>query len=726
MSLPYGHSTLCPSRLGTEADPFDFVNARRTILNRLYVVLGGVLLLPVAVVVQMLVLHLVDGPELRAEGNKQASTFEELPAQRGAILDQAGRVLVQNTARFEVAADPTVAGFEEKQEDLVQVLGRTTGRGAEHFRRAIASRASRQYVLLVHSLSESAKEELDALDIPGLLVKATYARRYTYGDAMAHVLGHVDRDMDGRAGVEAVHDEALRGEPGRRAVLRDMRKNIRAIVGGHVVEPQHGETVVLTLDLVRQSILEEELARGVAEAGATWGTAVAMDPETGAILALANVPTYDPNRTSAYSASARRNHAVVDRIEPGSTFKLVTAVAAMETGAVGLDDVFDTGEGWHVFHGETMKDTRAHGTITLGEAIKVSSNIAMGMTAERIGASGFYATARAMGFGQPTLVDLPGEVPGTLRKPEDWGVHTLPWMSTGYSMEATPVQMTAAYAALANGGLLVRPHVVAERRDARGEVTWRAPVDSVRRAFSERTAERLLPEFERVVMEEGGTARSASVPGLRVAGKTGTAQSAAGGSYARRTYRASFAGMFPADDPEVVLYILLHNPSHGFYGGTVAAPVFGRVARRWVGTFPSIAQRMAPAEPLPAHEAAVLPRVDGMPAPLAASRLRASGLTPRLPRRADWTPVAYRDAEPGASVRTDRTVRLGEAPASAPDTLGTEAVMPDLRGLSTRHAIAWRRSHGVRPRLDGGGVVRTQSVAPGAALPSSVTLSASR
>ncbi|MEM1057165.1 MAG: penicillin-binding transpeptidase domain-containing protein [Bacteroidota bacterium] len=701
------------------------MNARRTILNRLYVVLGVALLLPVAVVAQMLRLHLVDGQELRAQGAEQASSFVELPAQRGAILDRAGRVLAQNTARYEVAADPTVAGFAEKQEELVQILGRTTNQSAAHYRQAIADRYSRQYVRLVRSLSEDAKEELDRAEIPGLLIQGRFARRYTYGDAGAHILGHVDGDMDGRAGVEATHDEALQGRSGRQAVQRDMRGRVKAIVGGSVVEPEHGETVVLTVDLVRQAILEEELARGVREAGATWGTAVAMDPQTGAILALANVPTYDPNRPGDFGSAERRNHAVTDKIEPGSTFKLVTSVAALESRTAGLDDTFETGEGWHVFHGRTMKDAHAYGTVSLRDAIKKSSNIAMALVAEDMGSGALYGTARSMGFGQPTLVDLPGEVPGTLRKPDDWDRLTLPWMSTGYAMEATPVQITAAYAALANGGLLVRPHVVAERRDARGEVTWRAPVDSVRRAFSERTARMLLPAFERVVMEDGGTGTEARVPGLRVAGKTGTAQSAAGGSYERRTYRASFAGMFPADDPEIVLYILLHNPANGFYGGTVAAPIFGRVASRWVGTFPTVAQRVAPSDPLPGFETTALPRVAGMPAPLAANRLRAHGLTSRLPRRADWKPVAYHDQERGAMVRVDRSVRLDDASGPADDS--TEAgTMPDLRGLSTRTAVAWLRSAGVTPRLSGAGVVRRQSVAPGAALPSSVTLTASR
>ncbi len=703
------------------------MNARRTILNRLYVVLGVVLLLPLAVVAQIVRLHLVDGGELRAEGTKQAESFVELPAQRGAILDRAGRVLVQNTATFEVNADPTVAGFAEREAELTDLLGQLTDKSSDHYRRKIRDRSSRQYVRLVSRLGEAEKDELDRAGIPGLLITGSFARRYTYGRTGAHVLGHVDRDLRGIAGVEAQNDTPLAGRDGRQAVQRDMRNRVKAIVGGGVVEPENGETVVLTLDLVRQSILEEELARGVASAGARWGTAIAMNPKTGAILALANVPTFDPNNAASFSQAARRNHAVADKIEPGSTFKLVTAIAALESGAMDLDDTIETGEGWAYIKGRTIKDTRAHGTLSFSDAIKVSSNIAMARAAEKTGAAAFYRTARGLGFGQLTLADLPGEVPGTLRRPEDWGSQTLTSMAYGYSVETTPMQMLTAYAALANGGLLVRPHVVAERRDVRGDVTWSAPVDSVRRAFSERTARLLRPAFERVVEEKGGTGGKAAVEGLRIAGKTGTARSAAGGSYTAGVYRSSFVGMFPAEDPEVVMIVLLDRPTNGYGGGTVAAPIFGAVAARWIGTFPSVAQRVAPAPDLPARLTAQLPRIDGMPAPLAQARLRAEGFGARLPRGADWAmPVAYRDAKTGDETSVDaRPIRLADA-ATSGSRKEASGAMPDVRGMSTRRALAWLRASGVRVRLTGSGVVRRQSIAPGEPLPASVSLTANR
>lgn len=682
------------------------MSARASILNRLYVVLLLTLLLPAGVLAQMVRIHLGEGAELREQGESQSSSRVELAAQRGAIYDRAGRALVVNTARYQVALDPTVRGFEAKADELYRVLSEVTHRSAAYYRQRVANRASRQYVVLERNLDEEDKEMLEAEGIPGLLIEGEFARRYVYGQTGAHVLGYVNSDLEGLAGLEKHYDEMLSGTPGEQAVQRDRRGNVKAIVGGSRTEPRNGENLVLTVDLVRQAILEEELARGVAASGAAWGAAIAMDPRTGAVLAMANVPTFDPNHPGDFSDAERRNHAVTDQIEPGSTFKLVTAIAALESGAVSLEDSIDTGDGWVMIHGAEFTDSHAYRRITVGEAITKSSNVAMAMTAERMGKAPLYRAARALGFGQPTTIDLPGEAAGLLHDPERWGATTLPSISIGYGVSVTPLQILTAYAALANGGLLVRPYLVAERRDARGRTLWRASRDSIRRAFDAEIAEQLLPYFENVVSRDG-TAERAAVEGLRVAGKTGTARTAEGGRYVRR-YRSSFVGMFPVDDPEVVLIVVMDAPRNGYYGGTVSAPVFGQVARRWIGTFPTIAQRVAPVAPFPKRARAVVPRVDGLPSRLAASRLRAEGFAVRADE--SWRPVRGVDDMPTDSARLDRTLTLDTAPSAAPPR------MPDLRGLSARQAVAWLRSLGVTPRLSGRGVVRQQHPAAGAAL----------
>ncbi len=690
-----------------------------------------VLILPVGVFAQMVRIQLSDGGELRERGERQASSFVDLPATRGSIYDQAGRALVVNTARFEVALDPTVAGFEERAEEFYTLLGHLTDRPVSYYHNRVANRASRQYVLLVRSLDEPSKEELVAADIPGLLLTGSFARRYNYARTAGHILGHVDTDLRGQAGIELLYDEYLQGEPGRQAVQRDRRGIVKALVGGPVEEPRNGENLVLTIDLVRQAILEEELANGIGEAEAEWGTAIAMDPRTGAILAMANVPDYDPNQPGQFTTAARRNHAVTDHIEPGSTFKLVTAVAAVETGLIAPEDSIDTGQGWAVFSGRTMHDSHGYGRIPFGETIVKSSNVGMARTASRMERGTFYQYARAFGFGQPTLVDLPGEVAGSLKRPERWSALTLPWMSTGYEVEATPLQILTAYSALANGGLLVRPYVVAERRNVHGRVTWTAHQDSIRRAFEPETAEQLLPWFERVVSRDG-TGNRAAVAGLRIAGKTGTAQTASGGGYQRR-YRASFVGFFPADNPEVALIIVVNNPRNGSYGGSVAAPIFGEIARRWIGTFPSIAEQVSPSGVLPELTESQVPNVGGMPGVLAAGRLRANGFPVRLARDETWQIVSAQRPSGGDTSRIRNAVRLTTSRearreanrntvVTASDSDTHPSTMPDLKGLSGRRAVVWLASLGVEARIQGSGVVTEQVPESGASLPPQAVL----
>lgn len=686
------------------------MNPRTSILTRLYVVLTLLCLLPVAVAVQLVLIYVGEGPELRAQGERQASSFVTIPAVRGAILDRAGRTLAVNTARYEVALDPTAPGFSDRAGEFYSAFGRMTGQSASSVERRVRNRASRQYVLLHRSLGEAQKERLEELDVPGLILKPRFARRYTYDRIGSHVLGHVDTDLRGTAGVELHYDEYLRGHEGRQAVQRDRRGFIKTLVGGSIVEPEHGQQLVLTLDLVLQSILQEELVRGVEAADAVWGTAIAMDPETGAILAMANAPDYDPNRASAFSEAARRNHAITDQIEPGSTFKLVTAVAAIESGVVAPEDSIETGDGWAVFGGRTMRDSHAYGTITFAEAIAKSSNVALAKTAQRLDSGEFYQVARNLGFGQPTLVDLPGEVGGTLRRPDTWSGSTQTSMGIGYGVDVTPLQMLTAYSALANGGLLVQPYLVAERRSVAGRTLWRAERDSIRRAFEPETAELLRPVFEQVVSKEG-TAPRAMVDGLRIAGKTGTARLATQGGYTA-IYRATFVGMFPADDPEVALLVLMHHPKNGNYGGTVSAPVFARVAERWTGVMPALAGRHAAADSLPVRTVADVPDVTGRPQTVAARDLRALGF-PVATDGDGWRRVTVQHPSAGTPLDLRRTVRLA---ADSRDTTTYLGQMPDLRGLSARQATAWLAALGVSATIRGTGVVTDQSPAPGSPL----------
>lgn len=684
----------------------------------MYVVLALLALLPVFIVGQILRVHIGDGAELKEQGERQASSFVTIPAMRGVIFDRAGRTLAVNAPRYDLALDPTTRGFTPAVAgSFFERLSKLTGESRARIERRVNGRRSPQYVLLARNLSERQKEEIDGWDVPGLILTERYARRYTYDEAAAHVLGFVDTDGRGIAGVELQYDEFLRGEDGRRAVKRDRLGMLKASVGGQVVDPHHGESIVLTIDLVRQAILEEELARGVADAGARWGTAVAIDPHTGAILAMASAPTYNPNRASSYRDDVRRLHAITDRMEPGSTFKLVSAVAALEQGVISLSDTIDTGNGSAVFGGRTMRDTRAHGRISFEDAIAVSSNVGTASTILKVDDGAFYQYVRNFGFGLPTFVDLPGEVSGTLPNPRNWNRTSKTSMSIGYAIDATPLQIVTAYAALANGGLLVQPHIVAERRDVTGRTTWTVPMDSVRRAFDAETARSLIPAFEKAVTE--GTARQAQIEGMKVAGKTGTARKVQDGAYVSGAYRASFVGFFPADEPAVAMIVVMDEPRTSVYGGVVAAPVFQRTAQRWLATLPEVADHVAPRDTLPDFLPVEVEDFTGKPAAVATARLSARNLQVAWPdEQQAFLPVSSQLPAPG-----ERTVPLDRTRITLTDTRNdTDPQMPDLTGLTAREAMYWLRAMDVDVRIEGSGTVIRQSPQAGAPRPETAIL----
>ena len=640
------------------------------ILARMYGVLTVLSLLPVLVVGQIGWVMLTESDTLRDRGETQARSSVEIPAMRGAILDREGRALAMNTARYNLALDPTVEGFRDQQQTFFDSLATLTDASAATYRQRVNDRSSPQYVELARQLTEEQAEAIRAWDVPGVILTPRFDRQYNYGSTAAHMLGHVDSDGHGIAGLEMQYDEHLSGTPGRRAVKRDRLGRIEVFVGGSVVEPEHGENIALTIDLVRQSMLEEELERAVKASGASWGAALALEPETGAILGMASAPTYDPNHPGLYTSPERRNRALADRMEPGSTFKPVTAAAALEQGLVSLDDSIDTGDGWAVFHGRSMRDVAAYGTISFADVLAKSSNVGVAKTAQQMEPGTLYQYARNLGFGQPTWVDLPGEIGGSLRRTSEWSGTTLTSMSIGYEVEVTPLQMAAAYAAIANGGTLMQPYVVQERRDMTGETLWTQEPTTIRRALDEETTKRLTEALQRTVTDGTGTAAQGGM--LPVAGKTGTALKAVGGSYDEDASRGSFAGFFPADDPEVALVVVLDEPDTRQAGGRVAAPLFQRIAQRWVGTFPETRRQMAE------HHGA----------------------------REDDSEAASATA---ASSRADRLDGAGDA-------------MPDLEGLSTREAVHWLRSRGAAVDLDGRGTVVDQWPAAGEPVPDHVRL----
>ena len=376
-----------------------------------------------------------------------------------------------------------------------------------------------------------------------------------------------------------------------------------------------------------------------------------------------------------------------------------------------MEDSIETGNGYAVVAGRGLQDLHGYGTITFARAIEKSSNIGIGKIATRIDPGVFFQYARNLGFGQKTLIELPGEAGGTLKKPHEWSGTSLTSMSIGYEIDATPLQILTAYNALANGGLVVKPYIVKERRAPDGKVLFSSRADSIRRAFSKDTRDKLLPAFENVV--EGGTARLAGVENLRIAGKTGTARVLKNGVYSKNDHRATLVGFFPVEKPQIALLVMVAEPEQTGNSSVITAPLFKRIVQRWAGASPDMRTYLAQAETVESidPEPIVPPSVVGRPAHAAAELLLAAG---------------YRVTEPGEEERLKTVVQqvfLNEkrkAPGSRiklelaeTKDAPADSTMPDLTGFSVRKAVHWLHAQGHRVRVEGMGMVVSQTPAPG-------------
>jgi cell division protein FtsI (penicillin-binding protein 3) len=684
------------------------------ILARMYVVITLMSLLPILIGLQVLRLSAIDGSDLREVVETQSSEYRDIPAIRGEIFDAAGRPLAVNIERVDMALDPTKSGFGDLSATFFDRLSQVSGIPETRLRSLVRDRSSRQYVMLARDVQMSGAELEWFTSVPGALPTWSTTRRYNHGTAAAHVLGATGTD-GGIEGLESQFDDVLSGIDGRRLLQKDRRNRVKFVPGNEERLPVHGESLHLTIDLIQQSILEEELAWGVGRARPNWAAAVALDPNTGAILAMANWPTFDPNRIGAYPLAARRNHVINDVIEPGSVIKVIPAVAAIENDLVTLQDSIDTGDGTLQEGRFVIRDTHPNGKITFSDVIKVSSNVGTALVARDMSDAQMYQYVRQFGFNQKTGIELPGEANTTLKRAYEWSGTDKSAMSRGYAMQATPLQIALAYTALANGGTLMKPYLVKERRDWADRVTWQASPDSVRRVFSRATADTLKKAFETVVSETG-TADLAMVDGLRIAGKTGTARKSGPGGYIRGAYRATFVGFWPVENPQVVMAIVMDEPELSMYGGVVAAPVFKRVTERWMARMPQITQYVEHADvPAVSSDPITIPDVAGIPSPLAGRRLSALGLSTTGDLSDYNTAVATQTVRAGEDVLQGVPVRL----ASAMDSVRT---MPDLTGLSSREAMTWLAQLGIDVDLDGHGSIVRQSPAEGSPLPARARL----
>jgi cell division protein FtsI (penicillin-binding protein 3) len=636
---------------------------RQTLKRRLIVAVSVLGLWALAIEVRLGYLQTVLRPELQARAESQHHRRLAAPAKRGDIVDRHGNVLATSVDEDSIYAVPSELKDKEQAvnrlcEALRDCVARDRQRLLERFNN------QRAFAYVKRQISPDAARRVAALGLDGIGFIKESRRFYPNTRLAAHALGYAGIDNNGLSGIESAYDSQIRGKDGTVLVTTDAR--------GHVFSrverpPTAGSSIELTIDRYLQFIVERELHAGVVENRALGGSVVVLDPATGEILAMASEPTFNPNVFGDSSESARRNRAVQDLYEPGSTFKIVTASAAIEERVMATSALIDTSPGILRIGHRIIDEFRGHnyGVLSFSDVLIKSSNVGAVKIGFRLGAERLGRYVERFGFGRPISPDFPGESPGIVWSPDKWTEDAIASVSMGYQVGVTPLQMVAAASAIANGGELMEPRIVrAVYRDNR---RYAVKPKVLRRAVEPTTAAALTSIMEAVTTD--GTAKRAQIDGYTVAGKTGTASKLIGGRYSASENNVSFVGFAPSRKPAVAIIVMIDAPhANGNSGGGVAAPIFSRIAgpaMRYLGVAPTI-----------------------NPAP------------PVLVARNAPSPVA---ARPVAAT----------APEVALVSDAGSQTIPDLRGLSARDAMRTLMKLGLSARMSGQGIVLAQDPPPG-------------
>ena len=540
--------------------------------------LGRALAVWAAVVVARLAqVQLLQHASWEAESARQQEKTVEVEEPRGDIVSRDGHLLAGSLERAVIYANPSRVPRREWK-DVAAGLAPVAGMTATEILARFAEKDG--FFYLAKDLDRSAAAAVERLRERGVGWLPTERRVYPQHGLAGATVGFVDSSGTGQAGLEASFDRTLRGVPSVYRMLRDGRISPTPLDLRLETPGRPGQSLVLTLDSRIQEVAEEELARTLAEVGGKGAAAVVMDVASGELLALASLPSYDPGRLDEGLADGRHNHAIEDALEPGSTFKPFIVAAALTAGVLSPFEMVDCSGGGVQVANVFFHDHARYGLLPIREVLAKSSNTGAIRVALRLTPAQLDATIRAFGFGQPTRVELPAETRGIYHSPQSWSAVSRAGLALGQEISVTPIQLAQAYAALANGGRLVRPSLVLETRDRDGRVVTPSRAAAPAQALAPEAARAVAAMLEAVV--EDGTGKSADVPGFRVAGKTGTAQRAFAGGYGSGRHVAWFAGFLATSAPRLAIVVCINEPHSNYWAAEVAAPAFGRIANRLV------------------------------------------------------------------------------------------------------------------------------------------------
>ena len=525
-----------------------------------------------AIAAKAVYLHLFKGPWLAEMVDGQVKREVSSTGERGTIYDANMREMAVTVDVASIGAHP---GQIDEPTDAARALAETLGLKSKDVLEDLKSDSP--FVWIARHVSPDEVEKVRSLGMDGVVFKTEPGRFYPNKSMAGQVLGIAGIDGEGLEGLEFFYKAALKGKEATFRVVRDALGRAFGLERGSDGEIR-GNNIVLTIDRAVQYIVESALEEAVTENRGKSGIAIVMVPKTGAILALAHYPFFNPNKFREYSRFEVRNRAISDPFEPGSTMKMFSAAAALEAGVASQYTTFDCEKGRYRIGRNVVHDTHPHEILSVEEIVKFSSNIGAAKLSERMGPDKLYETLKNFGFGRPTGIDCPGETAGLLWPARKWTRIDMAAISFGQGISVSAIQLISAVSAIANDGILMKPYIAQAVTDKNGALIEKFGPAPVRRAVSSETA-RIVAKILSTVPEEGGTGTQAALEGYKVCGKTGTAQKIGeNGRYAKGRYVASFVGFVPLEDPALSILVVVDEPKKSIYGGTVSAPAFKKIA----------------------------------------------------------------------------------------------------------------------------------------------------
>ncbi|HEY5448309.1 MAG TPA: penicillin-binding transpeptidase domain-containing protein [Polyangia bacterium] len=653
-------------------------------------------------------LQVRDADRLRGMAEEQYLREIELPPRRGRILDRNGAELASTADVDSIYCNPRQL---PDVRDAARRLARALGLDRAELEKKLGQR--RYFAWVKRKVTPDEVAAVKTLGLPGIAFAREPRRFYPNRTLAATIMGHAGSEGNGLEGIELALDRQLRGtstsvQGMRDALGRDIALDVSTDGSADGPPTTAGSDVVLTIDRYLTFITERALAAGATEHRAKAAIAIVMDPRTGELLAMASVPTYNPNDPQSAADAGARNRAITDAFEPGSTMKTFTITAALDAGVVKADDRFDCLMGRMMVGKYSIHDTHPHGVLTVAEVFKFSSNIGATKIARKLGRDELAEALARFGFGKQTGVGLPGERAGVVRPVAKWGDIGFANVSFGQGLTVTPLQMVAGVSAIAGGGIYRQPRIVARIVQADGTIET-LPAAPERRVMAPATARTMLT-IMRGVTEQGGTAKQAAIEGYTVGGKTGTAQKVANGHYDASKWVSSFVGVVPAEDPRLAIMVIVDEPQGGHLGGAVAAPIFKEIAEQSLRYL-----HVPPTAPIAAKGGAKAGAAAAAKAPALADADDGANEAPATDMPLDEDALGD---DPALAEKWDEVAGAEGGRAERP--AAERVVVPDFVGLSLGQAIHAARKSGVELAFDdpegrATGVALRQRPAPGPA-----------